>query len=113
MFVSRGPVEAARLVILPAVRSGCFLTDVDEVARSLRLTRGVRLKITVDAVLHFAVEGLPQQTCEALQAVGVVGQTKLAAENRNIQMFSAAGMPLAETCRELTDLRNKCHWDVR
>lgn len=39
---------------------GCLLTDVDEVAWGLGLARDVRLEISVDAVLHFAVEGLLQ-----------------------------------------------------
>lgn len=67
-----------------AVRSGRSLADVDEVTRHLALTGGVRLKITKHAVLHPALEGLTQQTCEALQAVGVVGQTKLTAKDRNV-----------------------------
>lgn len=49
---------------------------MNEVARGFGLTRDVRLEISIDAVLHFAVEGLVQQSFEAIQAVRVVGQTK-------------------------------------
>lgn len=55
---------------------GFLLTDMDEVAGSLALAGDVRLEISVDTVLHFSVEGLVQQTFEALQAVRVVGQAE-------------------------------------
>lgn len=61
---------------LPVFLLGLFLTDVDEVAWSLRLARHVSLEISVNGVLQFAVEGLVQQTSEAVQAVRVVGQTE-------------------------------------
>lgn len=55
---------------------------MNEVARGFGLTRDVRLEISIDAVLHFAVEGLVQQSFEAIQAVRVVGQTKFTAEHK-------------------------------
>lgn len=55
---------------------GFLLTDMDEVAGSLALAGDVRLEISVDTVLQFSVEGLVQQTFEALQAVRVVGQAE-------------------------------------
>ena len=55
---------------------------MDEVARGLGLTRDVRLEISVDAVLHFTVEGPFQQTFEALQTVRVVGQTEFTAGHK-------------------------------
>lgn len=61
---------------LPVFLLGLFLTDVDEIAWSLRLARHVSLEISVNGVLQFAVEGLVQQTSEAVQAVRVVGQTE-------------------------------------
>lgn len=61
---------------------GCLLTDMDEVAWGLGLAGDVRLEIPVDAVLHFAVEGLLQQSLEALQAMRVVGQTEFTGEDR-------------------------------
>lgn len=63
-----------------AVLSGCLLTDVDEVTRSLGLAGDVRLEISIDAVFHFAVKGLVQQRLEALQTVRVVGQTEFTVE---------------------------------
>lgn len=53
-----------------------LLADVDEIARGLTLAGAVGLEVSVDAVLHAAMEGLVQETREALQAVGVVGQTE-------------------------------------
>lgn len=44
----------------PARLLGCFFTEVDEVARHLRLAGDVRLEVAVDAVLHVAVEGALQ-----------------------------------------------------
>lgn len=61
---------------LPVFLLGLFLTDVDEVTWSLRLAWHVSLEISVNSVLQFAVEGLVQQTSEAVQAVRVVGQTE-------------------------------------
>lgn len=57
--------------------SGRPLTDVDEVAGRLVLTRIVGLEVSVDCVLHVVVEGLPQQLAEVLQAVRIVGQTEI------------------------------------
>lgn len=61
---------------------GCLLTDMDEVARGLGLARDVRLEISIDTVLHFAVEGLGQQSFEALQAMRVVGQSEFTGEDK-------------------------------
>lgn len=61
---------------------GCLLADVDEVARGLGLARNVGLEISVDAVLHFAIEGLVQQCFEGLQTMRVVGQTEFTAEDK-------------------------------
>lgn len=55
---------------------------MDEVARGFGLTRDVCLEISVDTVLHFAVEGPLQQTFEALQTVRVVGQTEFTAAHK-------------------------------
>lgn len=59
-----------------------LLTDMDEVAGSLALAGDVRLEISVDAVLHFSVESLVQQTFEALQAVRVVGQAEFTKKDK-------------------------------
>lgn len=61
---------------------GGLLADVDEVARGLGLARDVRLEISVDAVLHFTVEGLIQQSCEVLQTMRVVGQTEFTGNDK-------------------------------
>lgn len=61
---------------------GCLLTDMDEVARGLGLARDVCHEISVDTVLHFATEGLVQQSFEALQAMRVVGQTEFTGEDK-------------------------------
>ena len=61
---------------------GCLLTDMDEVAGSLGLAWDIRLEISVDAVLHFAAEGLLQQPLEALQTVRVVGQTEFTRKDK-------------------------------
>lgn len=63
--------------------SGCLLTNMDEVARGLSLAGHVCLEISVDAVLHFAIEGLIQQSCEALQTVRVVGETEFTGEHKH------------------------------
>lgn len=59
---------------------GCLLTEMDEIARGVSLAGHVRLEISVDAVLHFATEGLVQQSCKALQTMRVVGETEFAGE---------------------------------
>lgn len=61
---------------------GGLLADVDEVARGLGLARDVSLEISVDAVLHFAVEGVIQQSCEVLQTMRVVGQTEFTGKDK-------------------------------
>ena len=56
---------------------------MDEVARGLGLAGDVRFKISVDVVLQFAVEGLGEQSFEALQTVRVVGQTEFTAKDKD------------------------------
>lgn len=60
---------------LPGALSS-FFTDMDEVAWGFGLANGIGLEVTIDTVLHFAVEGLPQDPFEVLQAMGVVGQAE-------------------------------------
>lgn len=55
---------------------------MDEVAGRLGTSRNVRLEISVDAVLHPTAKGLLQKLPEVVQAMGVIGQTKLAAEQK-------------------------------
>lgn len=55
---------------------GCLLADMDEVAWGGSLAWDVCLEISIDVVLHLAVEGLVQQSFEALQTMRVVGQTE-------------------------------------
>lgn len=55
---------------------------MDEVAGRLGTSRNVRLEISVDAVLHLTAKGLLQKLPEVVQAMGVIGQTKLAAEQK-------------------------------
>lgn len=63
--------------------SGCSLADVDEVAGWRVLARPEGLEVSVDGVLHVGAEGVAQQLAEALQAVRVVGQPELTAQNQN------------------------------
>jgi len=55
---------------------------MDEVARRLALTWHVRLEISIDAVIQFAIEGLLEQPFETLQAVRIVRQTEFTVENK-------------------------------
>lgn len=67
--------------------SGRPLTDVDEVAGRLVLTRMVGIEVSVHRVLHVVFEGLPQQLAEVLQAMRVVGQTEITAEKQRRGSF--------------------------
>lgn len=56
---------------------------MDEVAWGGSLARDVCLEISIDVVLHLAVEGLVQQSFEALQTMRVVGQTEFTGKDKS------------------------------
>lgn len=60
---------------------GRLPADVDKVAGGRGLAGDVHLEVSVDAVLHFAAEGLVQEAGEVLQPVRVVGQTEFTAKD--------------------------------